>query len=105
MGTVLQREHPWEPAIAARVPEEQTGRGEAVLPLPAHEPDSSSEWNVVLERQARPPLVSVYCIAATQGQRSCLPTGGDPVQPPTPTPRLGRLRMCSEGWGGRGGGQ
>lgn len=65
---------------AARAPEEQAGRGEAMLPPPAHKPNSSPEWNVVSERQARPgPGAGLPRHSMPEGQASVPPTGRSPA--------------------------
>lgn len=62
---------------------EQAGHGEAVLPPPAHRPNSSSEWNAVRKTQARRPLgASLPRHSSPKGQLSIPPTGRKPQHAP-----------------------
>lgn len=84
---------------------EQAGHGEAVLPPPAHRPNSSSEWNAVRKTQARRPLgASLPRHSSPKGQLSIPPTGRKPSMPLSSEPgKLGQVApvYVPQGWGGK----
>lgn len=101
VGRVLGRAEPprGRSLGAARVPGGRAGHGNAVLPPPAHGPNSSSEWNVVHKRQARPALGASLPHHHTRGSAE------HSSQAPSPAghsfPRLGGLtssvHVCAQG--------
>lgn len=101
VGRVLGRAEPprGRSLGAARVPGGRAGHGNAVLPPPAHGPNSSSEWNVAHKRQARPALGASLPHHRTRG--SAEHSSHAPSPAGHSFPRLGGLtssvHVCAQG--------